>query len=221
MLCGMTETCTEVTSSHRVHELPSVLPLRTTHKVPVIVHEDVKDTKIWSDYINVSLYWYAGWKKGTTPFCKRMSFNFHDFYEFSKTCSQFPWLFQAWKKTMEFHDFFRFSMIGYTLFYVKYLFTMFTLCDYLYISEVLHINTCLSFHVLIPVHDSVVCPASSDVHCTSSLRFWPVLHHPGQSLDGSGQFCAHWFWVHRSVRLPTSAPVSSQDSPAVEISRKF
>ena len=34
-------------------------------------------------------------EKGTTP----MSFNFHDFfYLFSKTWSQFPWLFQAWKK---------------------------------------------------------------------------------------------------------------------------
>ena len=54
----------------------------------------------------------SGWKKGTTPFRERMPFNFHDF---SKTWSQFPWLFQAWKKIMEFHDFSRFSMTGYTL----------------------------------------------------------------------------------------------------------
>ena len=42
--------------------------------------------------------------------------NFHDFYDFSKTWSQIPWLFQAWKKKMKFHDFSRFSMTGYTLY---------------------------------------------------------------------------------------------------------
>ena len=33
-----------------------VLPLRTTHKVKVTVQEDVEDTKIGFDYINISLY---------------------------------------------------------------------------------------------------------------------------------------------------------------------
>ena len=46
MLRDMTETCTEVTSSRRGHELPPVLPLRITHEIPVIVQEDVEDTKI-------------------------------------------------------------------------------------------------------------------------------------------------------------------------------
>ena len=64
---------------YRGHELPPVLPLRTTQKVPLTVQEDVEDTKIWSDYINLSLYWNAGWKKRTMPFCERMPFNFHDF----------------------------------------------------------------------------------------------------------------------------------------------
>ena len=31
---------------YRRHELPLVLPLRTTHKVPVTVQEDVEDNKI-------------------------------------------------------------------------------------------------------------------------------------------------------------------------------
>ena len=56
MLRGMKETCREVTSSRKDHELSLVLPLRTNNKVPVTVQEDVKDTKILSDYINVSLY---------------------------------------------------------------------------------------------------------------------------------------------------------------------
>ena len=117
MLRGMKETCTEVMSSRRGPELPPLLPLRTTHKVPVTVQEDVDDTKIWSHCINVSLYWNAGWKKGTT-FCERMSLKFPWlFYEFFKTWSQFPWLFQAWKRKMEFHDSSRFSMTGYTLIY--------------------------------------------------------------------------------------------------------
>ena len=46
MLHGMTETCTEATSSRRGHELLLVLPLRTTNKVPVTVQEDVEDSKI-------------------------------------------------------------------------------------------------------------------------------------------------------------------------------
>ena len=62
------------------HELPPVFfPLSTTHKVRVTVQEDVEDTKIWSDYINVSLYWNAGWKKGTMLFHEKMPFNFYDF----------------------------------------------------------------------------------------------------------------------------------------------
>ena len=44
MLRDMTETCTEVMSSR--HELLPVLHLRTTHKVPVTVQEDVEDTII-------------------------------------------------------------------------------------------------------------------------------------------------------------------------------
>ena len=85
MLHGMKATCTETrapakaTSSRQGHELVLLLPLRTTHKVLVMVQEHVEDTKIWSDYINASLYWNARWKKGTTPFRERMSFNFHDF----------------------------------------------------------------------------------------------------------------------------------------------
>ena len=45
MLHGMTETCTEAMSSRQGNELPLVLPLRTTNKVPVTVQEDVEDTK--------------------------------------------------------------------------------------------------------------------------------------------------------------------------------
>ena len=45
MLHGMKETCTEATSLRRGHELPLVLPLRTTHRVPVTVQEDVEDSK--------------------------------------------------------------------------------------------------------------------------------------------------------------------------------
>ena len=64
---------------YRGHKLRPLLPLRTTHKVLVTVQEHVEDTIIWSDYINVSLYWNTGWKKGTMPFRERMPFNFHDF----------------------------------------------------------------------------------------------------------------------------------------------
>ena len=47
MLRGMKETCTEATTSSRGHKLPLFFfPLRTTHKVPVTVQEDVEDTKI-------------------------------------------------------------------------------------------------------------------------------------------------------------------------------
>ena len=46
MLHGMKETCTEAMSSQQGHELPQVLPSRTTHKDPVTVQEDVEDTKI-------------------------------------------------------------------------------------------------------------------------------------------------------------------------------
>ena len=63
MLHDMTETCTEVTSSCRGHELPPVLPLTTTHKVKVTVQEDVEEG------------------------CLLISMTF---YEFSKTGSQFP-----------------------------------------------------------------------------------------------------------------------------------
>ena len=109
MLHGMKETCTEVPSSCRGHELPPVLAFRTTYKVPVTVQEDVEDTKIWSDYITVFLYWNAGWKKGTMPFHERMPFNFHDFLwifqnlesismTFPGKENGIPWLFQV------FHD---------------------------------------------------------------------------------------------------------------------
>ena len=46
MLRGMKETDTEAMSSRQGHELPPVLSLTTTHKVPVTVQEDVEDTKI-------------------------------------------------------------------------------------------------------------------------------------------------------------------------------
>ena len=86
------------------HELPPVLPLRTTHNVPVIVQEDVEG-------INISLYWNAGWKKRTTPFREGMPFNFHDFLWIFQNLESIsmtfpglekengiPWLFQV------FHD---------------------------------------------------------------------------------------------------------------------
>ena len=92
-------------------QAPTGLPLRTTYKVPVTVQQIVEDTKIWSDYINVSLYWNAGWKKGTTPFRERKPFNFHDFlwnFQNLESISMtfpgleknngIPWLFQV------FHD---------------------------------------------------------------------------------------------------------------------
>ena len=103
--------CTEATSSRQGHDLLPLLPLRTMHKVPVTVQEDVEDTKIWSDYINVSLYWNAGWMKGTTLFCKRMPFNFPYFLWIFQNLESIsmtfpglekekgiPWLFQV------FHD---------------------------------------------------------------------------------------------------------------------
>ena len=96
-----------------------VLPLRTTHRVPVTVQEDVEDTKIWSDYINVSLYWNAGWKKEQRCFVRECLL-ISDFLWIFKTCCQFPWLFQAWKNKMELHDFSRFSMTGYTLLFKIY-----------------------------------------------------------------------------------------------------
>ena len=46
MLHGMTETCTEATSSRQGNGFPLVLPLRTIIKVPATVQEDVEDTKI-------------------------------------------------------------------------------------------------------------------------------------------------------------------------------
>ena len=47
MLRGIKEICNEAMSSGRGHELLPVLPLRTTHKVPLAltVQEDVEDTK--------------------------------------------------------------------------------------------------------------------------------------------------------------------------------
>ena len=111
MLRSMKETCTESTSSRRGHKFLPILPLRTTHKVPVAVQEDVEDTKIWSDYINISLYCNAGWKKGTTPFHERMPFNLYDFLWIFQNLASIsmtfpgleknngiPWLFQV------FHD---------------------------------------------------------------------------------------------------------------------
>ena len=50
MLHGIKETCTKIESSC------PVLPLRSTYKVLVTVQEDVEDTKILPDYINVPLY---------------------------------------------------------------------------------------------------------------------------------------------------------------------
>ena len=97
MLRGIKVICTEVTSSHRGHELLPVLPLRTMHKVPVTVQENVEDTKIWSDYTNISLYWNAGWKKGTAPFHESMLFNLHDFLS----------TFQNLECRVNFHDFSR------------------------------------------------------------------------------------------------------------------
>ena len=70
----MNDTRTEATSSRQGYELQPLLPLRTTHKVPVTVQEDVENTKSWSDYLHVSLYWNAGWKKRTTPFRERNAF---------------------------------------------------------------------------------------------------------------------------------------------------
>ena len=59
MLHGMKETCTKATREDATGHtcmMWSFLPLRTMHKVPVTVQEDVEDTKISSDYINISLY---------------------------------------------------------------------------------------------------------------------------------------------------------------------
>ena len=60
---------------------------------------------IW--FHNVSLYWNAGWKKGTTLFRQRMPFNFHDFLWIFQNLESItmtfpclekngiPWLFQV------------------------------------------------------------------------------------------------------------------------------
>ena len=79
MLRGMKEICTEATSSRQGQEPPPVLLLRARHKVPVTVQEDVQDTKIWSDYINVKLVLKCWMKESNNSVKPEMPFNFHDF----------------------------------------------------------------------------------------------------------------------------------------------
>ena len=64
MFHDVKETCTEAMSSSQGHELSPILPLRTTHKVPVTVQRGVEE-------------------RG----CLLISMTF---YEFSKTWSQYP-----------------------------------------------------------------------------------------------------------------------------------
>ena len=77
MLHGMKETYTEDMSSHWGNELPPVLPLRTRHKVSVTLEDDVGDTMMDD-------------RKEQRHFARECLLISMTFYEFSKTCSQFP-----------------------------------------------------------------------------------------------------------------------------------
>ena len=112
----MKETCTKVTSSHRGYKLLPVFPLTTNNKVPVTVqviwlHKPILVLKCWM-------------KERKNAVSQKDAFKFPWlFMNFSKTWSQFPRLFQAWKKIMVFHDFSRISMSWYTLQVITILFT--------------------------------------------------------------------------------------------------
>ena len=90
MLHGMKEACTEATSSRQAHELLLVLPLRATRTFQSQYRKMWKTPKfdlITQTYPCIEM---LNERKEQHCFAKGYLLISMTFYEFSKTCSQFP-----------------------------------------------------------------------------------------------------------------------------------